>query len=395
MVLRFSIIIPIYNAESTIERCLDSLIRINYPKEAYEIILVENGSTDKTPEIIKRYPFRVVHESQKNSFSARNCGIKNSDGEIIVLTDADCVVTPGWLKAFDESFTDGKTMGCGGKIVSYHPSNIVEEYPSTTHAHDNESALGFKTKFLPWIDTANAAYRRDVFDEIGLFDDIQFQISGDVDMGWRASLHGFKLKYSEKALVYHINRSTLKDLIRQYSQYGQYSVWIRKKYQHYYSKTLGYNSKMSGWNVHYLFYPFLRAIHSIPKHFSIKGFILIAIDFIVALSALKGELKELKNPRLVITDRKALDEVAPKPLKKGFLVWGSGEGKYIFNFQTEMKHEINDFGLFILENLHKGLSMNQIVELACQEWDAEIETIRADIKQYITELQQEGFITEE
>ncbi len=238
MSLKYSIIIPIYNSLTTIERCLDSLLLLDYPKEQYEVVLVDNGSTDGTLEVMQKYPFRIVHETKKNSFSARNCGIRNSSGQIVVLTDSDCVVDPGWLKGFDKSFENETIMACGGRIESYPPANIIEEFPKYTRTHDNKINIQHAPIFLPWIDTANAAYRRRVFDTIGLFDDIHFDVTGDVDMGWRTSLHGYKIDYSDDAFVQHINRGSLKALIKQYEQYGYTPVRFKKKYKNYLKKCL-------------------------------------------------------------------------------------------------------------------------------------------------------------
>jgi GT2 family glycosyltransferase len=387
MSLRFSIVIPVYNAKATIARCLDSLARIDYPQECHEVVLVDNGSTDGTVDIMREYPFRIVHESRKNSFTARNCGIANSTGEIIVLTDSDCVVDPGWLKAYDETFNDESIMACGGRIDPFPPANIIEEFPIHTSTHKNEISILRPDIFLPWIDTANAAYRRVVFEEIGLFDDIHFTITGDVDMGWRTSLHGYRIGYNDSACVKHINRDTVRALMKQYFQYGFASVRIRKKYLPYYKKTLERRGYPRSWEFRFMRYTFSRAWCILKENPSGKGLAFWYLQICIGIAHIRGVKSEMRNPRIITATREELDKVAPKPLSQGYLFWGDDKGKFVFDFKTEKIMETNEFGAFILECLTKNDTVDQIVEKACREWDADREHILADIREFIGNLQ--------
>jgi glycosyltransferase involved in cell wall biosynthesis len=387
MSLRFSVVIPVYNSKATIARCLDSLAGIDYPRERFEIVLVDNGSTDGTLEILQKYPFRIVHENNKNAFSARNCGIAHSSGEIIVLTDSDCVVDPDWLKAYDESFNDLSVMACGGRIDSYAPNNVIEEFPVHTSTHKNEIAILHPHLFLPWIDTANAAYRRIVFDEIGLFDDIHFTITGDVDMGWRISLHGYRIGYNDLARVQHINRGTIRALMKQYYQYGYASVRIGKKYRHYYEKTLDHHGYSRGWEYRFMQYSFSRAWTILKDNASLKGLALWYLQICIGIAHIRGVRSERRHPRLIEASPAEREKVAPKPLRKGYLIWGDGEGKHVFDFATEKILEPNEFGAFILECINNNDTVGQIIEKACMEWDADHDTIRADVMEFIDNLQ--------
>ena len=93
-----SVIIPAYNEENTIESCLNSLLNQTIGKESYEVIVVDDGSTDSTSEIIKRYPVKLFRQGNSGPATARNLGAKNSSGEIILFTDADCVAEPNWIE---------------------------------------------------------------------------------------------------------------------------------------------------------------------------------------------------------------------------------------------------------------------------------------------------------
>ena len=89
-----SIIIGVYNGADTIAACLESLLSQNYPADAYDIIVVENGSTDSTTEIVERYPVRLYHNSIRGLAAARMFGIARSEAEIVAFTDADCIADP-------------------------------------------------------------------------------------------------------------------------------------------------------------------------------------------------------------------------------------------------------------------------------------------------------------
>lgn len=128
MLSKISVVVPVYNGEKTLPLCLDSLMNLDYPKEDFEIIVVDNNSTDKTQEIIKRYPVRYVFEPHRNCAKARNKGIKSSKGEFVAFLDADCVAHKDWIKNLLNGCNDPFVGGCGGEIYSYNPSTLWEKY---------------------------------------------------------------------------------------------------------------------------------------------------------------------------------------------------------------------------------------------------------------------------
>jgi len=109
-----SVIIPAYNEESTIESCLKSLLNQTIEKDTYELIVVDDGSTDSTPEIIKRYPVKLFRQENSGPATARNLGAKNSSGEIILFTDADCIADPNWIEEMISPFIDEEVIAVKG-----------------------------------------------------------------------------------------------------------------------------------------------------------------------------------------------------------------------------------------------------------------------------------------
>ena len=93
-----TVIVPVRNGEQTIQSLLESLQKLDYNRNKVEVIVVDGNSTDKTQEIVKRYPVKLIVEKRKGLNVARNTGIKCSKGEIIAFTDSDCIVPPDWLR---------------------------------------------------------------------------------------------------------------------------------------------------------------------------------------------------------------------------------------------------------------------------------------------------------
>lgn len=232
-----SIVVPVYNGERTIEECIKSLLNLDYPKEKYEIIMVDNNSTDNTVEIMKRYPVRLLHEKKQGPYAARNLGIKNASGEIVAFTDADCIADKGWLRQLIKNFKGATIAGVGGEILSYNPKTLVEQYSDKSGILSQK--IFFNSKFrglkMPFIATANAAYKKGILNEIGLFDD-SFLIGGDVDLAWRVSSKGYRIVYAPKALIFHKHRTTPYALFKQFFGYGDEHAKLFKMHNALFAK---------------------------------------------------------------------------------------------------------------------------------------------------------------
>ncbi|MDA2916243.1 glycosyltransferase family 2 protein [Nitrospinae bacterium AH_259_B05_G02_I21] len=107
-------IIPVLNGERTIRECLVSLLRVDYPPGRWEILVVDNGSADRTAEIVKSFPVRYLQEERRGVSHARNRAIEASKCEILAFTDPDCVVSTGWLHDLVQAFEEECVGGVGG-----------------------------------------------------------------------------------------------------------------------------------------------------------------------------------------------------------------------------------------------------------------------------------------
>jgi glycosyltransferase involved in cell wall biosynthesis len=214
-----SIIIGVYNGADTIAVCLESLLSQDYPTDAYDIIVVENGSTDNTTEIVERYPVRLYHNSVRGLAAARMFGIARSEADIVVFTDADCIAASNWLSELVEPYTNPEIGGVGGAILAWRHADRSTVEMFCDEVSPLVNFVSGENEFLPHLYTANASYRRSLLDQIGGFS--QLVTSQDVDVAWRIQLQtGAKLHYAPKAIIYHHHRATRTGLARQYRRYG-------------------------------------------------------------------------------------------------------------------------------------------------------------------------------
>lgn len=107
---KLSVVIPAYNEEAEIGKCLDSLLKQELEQSEFEVVVVDNASTDKTTEIIKKYPFRYVYEPRKSVVIARQAGTNKARGEIIVSADADTIYPKNWLSQIRKDFDQNRCL---------------------------------------------------------------------------------------------------------------------------------------------------------------------------------------------------------------------------------------------------------------------------------------------
>jgi glycosyltransferase involved in cell wall biosynthesis len=222
-----SVVIPTRNAERTVGECLDSLIRLDYDPERREILVVDNGSTDRTAEIVRSYPVRRLVEPRRGASAARNRGIGAARGEVIAFTDADCIVTKRWLSALVRAFDRPEVWGAAGEIVAYPPRTPAERFLARYKGRWQEPAL---EATRPFAVTSNVAFRRETFDRVGLFDTRLIKAQ-DKDFGWRFFAAGdLRIAYSPDALVLHRHRDTAWKLFTQHAGWGYGAALLHRKH---------------------------------------------------------------------------------------------------------------------------------------------------------------------
>ena len=241
-----TIINPIRNVERTIETNLKYLLDVDYPKEKYEIVFGDGGSTDKTVDIIREWQKKysliklVIVPNSKSPGEARNAALKMATGEYILFTDGDCAPRKDWVRKILEPFMKDPTIGMvGGEIHTMRtdPDNIVEGYCEeikflTVAGRCLMTEEGYYPTIekdlphelngnihSPFFATANAAVSKKAADAIGR--EFWHEItSEDVDFSLRILKAGFKLYYKPSAIVDHMHRVTLQAYCKQLYGYG-------------------------------------------------------------------------------------------------------------------------------------------------------------------------------
>ncbi|MCI0606187.1 glycosyltransferase [bacterium] len=222
-----SIIVPVYNGEKTIAECLESLLALDFPKESFEIICVDNDSTDKTSAILHRYGerIRILHEKKRGPSAARNRGLRNATGDVIAFTDADCTVAQDWLRNLILPLENSDAAVVGGRILSKQPCNHIEKFGENIHDHSKAIEL-YRP---PYAITMNWASRASILRELEFFDENLLRCE-DVDLSYRLFQKGYRFVFSPDAIVYHRNEDNYWGLTHEGFLHGYYSVPVLKKH---------------------------------------------------------------------------------------------------------------------------------------------------------------------
>lgn len=223
-----SVIVPVRNGAATIAACVESLLGLDYPKHKSEVIVVDNGSTDRTGALLAGYDgeIRIVSEHRRGAAAARNRGLRAAGGEVIAFTDADCEVDAGWLRNIVAPLCDERVGIAGGKILARRPCNRIEAFGEFIHDHDRAINV-YKP---PYADTANWSSRVAVLRSVGQFDE-RFLRGQDSELAYRILQAGYRISYVSEAVVYHRNESTFAGLFLEGYIHGLWSVRLTKKHE--------------------------------------------------------------------------------------------------------------------------------------------------------------------
>ena len=214
-----SIIVAVRNGAPWVRGCVESLLALHYPREAVEIIFIDNGSTDASVEILREFEprIRILRESRRGPSATRNAGVRAAAGHFVAITDCDCLVHPQWLTGLLAPLRNAQYAAVGGKIMARPGAASVELFGEIIHDH----AMAIEYYQPPYLIGMNMAVGRELLLSIGLFDERWIRLE-DGDIAIRILKAGGDIGYCRDAIVYHHHRDTLRGLAREGFLHGYY-----------------------------------------------------------------------------------------------------------------------------------------------------------------------------
>jgi len=233
---KVSVVVASYNGGRTLPACLDSLRHLNYPN--YEVILVDDGSTDDTPRIAAHYPeIRTISQANLGLSAARNAGIRAATGEIVAFTDSDCRVDEDWLYYLVSDLLKTDACGIGGH--NFPPPDGDTMAACVAVAPGGPAHVMLDDRYAEHIPGCNMAFWKWALDEIEGFDPIFRAAGDDVDVCWRLLQRGYRISFTHSGFVWHYRRNSVEAYLNQQAGYGVAEAQLRHKHPEYFNSLGG------------------------------------------------------------------------------------------------------------------------------------------------------------
>jgi O-antigen biosynthesis protein len=229
---KVSVVVATYNGERTLKLCLDSLSRLNYPD--YEVILLDDGSTDATPQIAQLYNnIHYLRQPNRGLSAARNAGIAAATGEIIAFTDSDCRADEDWLRYLVGDLLSGDFAGIGGH--NFLPPEDSWVAAAVMVSPGGPAHVMLTDRVAEHVPGCNMAFYRWALDEIDGFDPIYTRAGDDVDVCWRLQERGYQIGFSSGGFVWHYRRANAGAYLKQQAGYGEAEGVLARKHPEYFN----------------------------------------------------------------------------------------------------------------------------------------------------------------
>lgn len=223
--LRVTVIIPVYNDETGIGRCVAACLRQSYPRDQYEVLVVDDGSTDCTGDVAAAAGARVIRQDNAGPAAARNAGAAHARGELLVFTDADCTPQPDWLERLTAPFARPEIVGAKGRYCSEQTA-LVARLVQTEYEEKYDRMAQYAT--IDFIDTYSAVYRREVFLANGGFDPaFPVPSAEDQELSFRLAEQGYVMVFVPSAVVAHRHTDRWQAYVRRKARYGYWQILNR------------------------------------------------------------------------------------------------------------------------------------------------------------------------
>lgn len=227
----FSVIVPVYNGATTIERCLNALRQQSVDVGCFEIVVVDDGSTDATATIVQswlaQHPQingRLIQQENGGPAAARNTGAQAAQAPLLLFTDADCAPIAPWIHLITAPFADEEVIGVKGSYRT-EQAGLVPRFVQAEYEDRYDRMVGQER--IDFIDTYSAAYRRDILLENGGFDPALF-ICEDQEFSFRLAQKGYKLVFAPQAKVSHIHDEDVLEYMRRKYSIGYWKALLTR-----------------------------------------------------------------------------------------------------------------------------------------------------------------------
>jgi cellulose synthase/poly-beta-1,6-N-acetylglucosamine synthase-like glycosyltransferase len=222
-----SVVVPAYNAERSIGRCISALQSQSLPGDRYEIIVVDDASCDQTAQVAQTAGARVLRLDQNvGAAGARNAGVAIAKGDIIVFTDADCEPTHSFLSELVAPLDDPDVGGAKGTYLTRQRS-LVARFVQLEYESRYRRMRRFK--WIDFVDTYAACYRKTDFERVGGFD-VKLRKSQDYELSFRLAAAGVRIRFVPAAQTYHLHADSLGEYLRKKNRIAWWKVAILRRH---------------------------------------------------------------------------------------------------------------------------------------------------------------------
>jgi len=221
-----SVVVCSYNGSRTIRETCEKLLEVEYPN--YEVVVVDDGSTDGLGDIVREYPFRLIQVANGGLSKARNIGMEAAEGEIVAYLDDDAYPDPHWLYYLAHTFMTRDVAGVGGPNLPVPGDGVAAE--CVAHSPGGPNHVLVCDRVAEHIPGCNMAFRKGDLLAVGGCDP-HFRVAGDdVDLCWRIQERGRVISFHPSAQVWHHRRHTLRGYLRQQRGYGKAEAMLEEKW---------------------------------------------------------------------------------------------------------------------------------------------------------------------
>ncbi|MFA4989829.1 MAG: glycosyltransferase [Candidatus Omnitrophota bacterium] len=215
---KVSLYIPCFNAEKTIRECLDGVMQQSYPID--EILIIDDGSQDKTVDIVSQYPVKIIRNGKNKGLAAsRNTSFRQARNEFVAALDADCLAHSDWLKQLMDCFEDEDIAGAGGTLVEKYTDSAADRWRALHMSQEWGKEL---IENPPFLYGSNTVFRKSILQSISMYNELFRNNYEDVNLSFALYAQGFRLIYNPKSVVEHLRKDTLTSVLSTYWHWQYY-----------------------------------------------------------------------------------------------------------------------------------------------------------------------------